>query len=89
MRRCYVYILGDACRTSLTSGFTTDLKQLIKEYKTKSAQNSKNQKEVLYYETFMNLNQALKREKQLRNWKPGWKITLIKRLNPELRGLQA
>ena len=31
-----------------------------------------------------NINQAIKREKQLKNWKKEWKLNLMKQINPNL-----
>ena len=43
-----------------------------------------NLKKLVYYEEFEYVNDALKREKQLKNWHRDWKINLVKRLNPEM-----
>ena len=46
-----------------------------------------NLKDLIYYELFEDINQAISREKQLKNWKKKWKINLIKTINPELKTL--
>ena len=43
---------------------------------------------LVYYEEFTEINQAIAREKQLKNWKKEWKINLIKELNPTLETIQ-
>ena len=40
--------------------------------------------DLVYFEEFLDINQAIAREKQLKNWKRDWKIELIKKLNPTL-----
>jgi len=39
---------------------------------------------LVYYEEFTDINQAIDREKQLKNWRREWKMNLIKTINPEL-----
>ncbi|GLB53091.1 hypothetical protein NBRC110019_21310 [Neptunitalea chrysea] len=89
MRKCYVYISVNDCRTSFFTGLTDDLRKKISNHTPVITQTkTTSSKHLVYYETFMNLKQAIKRERQLRNWKVGWKLTLIKRLNPELKALE-
>jgi len=42
---------------------------------------------LVYYEIFENVNSALEREKQLKNWKRDWKIELIEKNNPGWKDL--
>ncbi len=42
---------------------------------------------LLYYEVFDKIWDAIKREKQLKNWHREWKINLIKSKNPEFKDL--
>ncbi|GLB48290.1 hypothetical protein Y10_06580 [Neptunitalea sp. Y10] len=65
----------------LRTFLTTDSVALHRKPRLKEA-------DLLYYETFMNVQQAVRREKQLKNWKIGWKLELIRRLNPDLKALQ-
>jgi putative endonuclease len=41
----------------------------------------------MYYEEYSNINDAIAREKNLKNWHREWKINLIRRDNPELKDL--
>ncbi len=43
-----------------------------------------NLKKLVYFESFENIEKAIKREKQLKNWKREWKIELIEKNNIEL-----
>ncbi len=44
-------------------------------------------KKLVYYESFSRPDDAIRREKQLKNWHRDWKLNLIKELNPELKDL--
>ena len=44
-------------------------------------------KQLVYYEEFQYINDAIKREKQLKNWHRDWKINLIEKDNPEWKNL--
>ena len=46
-----------------------------------------NLKHLVYFEEFSNINETIKREKQLKNWHRDWKLNLIKSINPELKDL--
>ncbi len=42
---------------------------------------------LVYYEIFQKVNEAIQREKQLKWWKRAWKIKLIENLNPNWKNL--
>ncbi len=42
---------------------------------------------LLYYEKFDTIEEAIKREKQLKNWHRKWKLDLTKTQNPQLKDL--
>jgi len=42
---------------------------------------------LLYYEVFEEMLDAIKREKQLKDWHREWKINLIKTKNPKFEDL--
>ncbi|GGH45916.1 excinuclease ABC subunit C [Mangrovimonas yunxiaonensis] len=44
-------------------------------------------KHLVYYEEFQYVHEAIKREKQLKNWHRQWKINLIEKVNPEWQNL--
>lgn len=44
-------------------------------------------KKLVYLEEYNDINQAIAREKQLKNWHRDWKLNLIKKVNPELKDM--
>ena len=46
-----------------------------------------NVKLLVWYEHHHTMESAIRREKQLKDWKRAWKIDLIEKLNPEWRDL--
>jgi putative endonuclease len=43
--------------------------------------------ELVYYETFARIEEAIAREKQLKKWNRQWKNELISKMNPEWKDL--
>lgn len=90
MKGGYVYIMSNKNHSSFYIGVTSDLKTRIADHKNGvgSKFTSKyNLNELLYYEEFPDIYQAIDREKQLKNWHWQWKINLIKSANPEMNDL--
>ena len=90
MKKAYVYILSNKNRTVLYIGRTVNLLRRIRQHK--SYNGAKFTKKysayyLLYFEIFDDLNNAIKREKQLKRWHKDWKWNLIKQNNPELKDL--
>ena len=46
-----------------------------------------NLNKLIYYEITNDVNSAINREKQLKNWHKDWKINLINQFNPEWKDL--
>ena len=44
--------------------------------------------DLVYYEHFFRITDAIDREKQLKRWHKDWKINLIKSMNPEMKDLK-
>ncbi len=85
-----VYILTNYLNTTLYIGVTNNLLRRIYEHKTKQNEgfSSKyNLNKLVYFETTESIEEALNREKQLKNWKREWKLALIKENNPEFKDL--
>ncbi len=65
-------------------GITNDLQRRVYEHKIGIKKGFTQKYEVnrlMYFETFQNINEAIKREKNLKKWKRDWKIRLIEEEN--------
>lgn len=90
MKKSYVYILTNKYRTTFYIGVTSDLKKrLSQHYEGIGSEHTKKYqiRYLVYYEEFSDIDQAILREKQLKNWRKEWKMNLIKKLNPTLETL--
>ncbi len=91
MKRGYIYIMSNKNRTTLYIGVSSDLnRRMVEHSEGVGAKFTKryNLIDLLYYEEFDDIGEAIAREKQLKNWKRDWKMNLIKSLNPELKDLK-
>jgi putative endonuclease len=92
MKQGYVYILSNTHRTVFYIGVTSDLAIRLEEHVEKAFKNSftarYNITDLIYYEEHERIEDAIDREKQLKNWKRAWKLNLIKKVNPDLRNLE-
>ncbi|MBC8753627.1 GIY-YIG nuclease family protein [Kordia sp. YSTF-M3] len=91
MKESYVYIMTNKYRTTFYIGVTSSLKNRMFEHASgKGSEFTKryNLTDLVYYEKFLDINQAIAREKQLKNWQRSWKIDLIKELNPTMETLE-
>jgi putative endonuclease len=87
----HVYIMTNAYRTTFYIGVTSDLRArvwqhingegslFVKKYRLY---------DLVYYEHFHRITDAIDREKQLKNWHKDWKINLIKSINPTIKDLK-
>ena len=90
LKQYYVYILTNKSNKVLYIGVTNDLERRMYEHKNKMIDGfTKKYKltKLVYFEATTNINSAIEREKQLKNWHRDWKINLIKESNPEWRDL--
>ncbi|WP_054851797.1 GIY-YIG nuclease family protein [Olleya sp. ITB9] len=90
MKTSYTYIITNKYRTTFYVGVTTDLNKRITEHQNGIGSvftKKYNLKDLIYYEIFTDINQAILREKQIKNWKKEWKLNLIKEQNPTLKTL--
>lgn len=91
MKQSYVYILVNEYRTTFYIGITSNLKIRVQQHidGLGSKFTSKyNIKYLVYFEEYTDINQAILREKQLKNWNHDWKIELIKKFNPTIETIQ-
>lgn len=85
MKNCFVYILTNKTKT-LYIGVTNNLERRIYEHKSGQIvgfTKKYNLNRLVYYESFSDVNDAIRREKQLKNWHREWKINLIESVNPD------
>ena len=91
MKTYFVYILTNKRFTVLYTGVTNDLEQRVYEHKTKLHPESFTAKykcdRLVYHEEFSDVEEAIKREKQLKKYKRAWKANLINHMNPEWKDL--
>ena len=82
----FVYILASKKNGVLYIGVTNDLTRRVFEHKnkvTKGFTSRYNVNKLVYFEEFSDINEAIKREKQLKKWNRQWKIGLIEKGNPK------
>jgi putative endonuclease len=90
IKQYYIYILTNKSNRVLYIGMTNNLERRMFEHKYKLIEGfSKkyNLTKLVYYEATEDVNSAIRREKQLKNWHRGWKINLIKEFNPNWKDL--
>ena len=86
----YVYIMTNQSNTTLYIGVTNNLQRRVLEHKSGlgSIFTSKYRlKKLVYFEFFSDVNDAIRREKQLKNWHRQWKLNLIHVENSAMRDL--
>jgi putative endonuclease len=90
MQEYYVYILASGKNGMLYVGMAEDIGKRIIRHKGRQANEFTAKYDVLklvYYEKHQSLEEAVKREKQLKKWRRQWKIILIEKQNPEWQDL--
>jgi putative endonuclease len=86
----YVYILASFNNRVLYTGMTSELPKRVWEHKNKVIKgftNKYNVDRLVYYEVYDDAENAIKRERNIKEWKRDWKIELIEKKNPEWRDL--
>ena len=86
-----VYIMTNQHHTTLYTGVTSDLILRIQQHKNKEYKKSftakYNLNKLVYYETFLYIEEAIMREKQIKNWSRAKKEALINSINPSWKDL--
>lgn len=81
----WVYILTNKPKGVLYIGVTGGLDDRMERHSERKGSffTSKYRlKRLVYFEEFQYVEDAIKREKQLKNWRRDWKISLIEKENP-------
>ena len=90
MKEYYVYILTNFHRTVLYIGVTNDVLRRVRQHQAKKNEGFTSEYNVdilVYYEKYQDVNNAIRREKQLKGWNRAKKDALIATKNPELKDL--
>lgn len=87
----YAYIMTNIYRTTFYIGVTSDLR--VRAWQHVNGEGSAFVKkyhlyDLVYFEHFERISDAIDREKQLKNWHHEWKVNLIKSVNPEMKDLK-
>ncbi|MET0640162.1 MAG: GIY-YIG nuclease family protein [Hyphomicrobium sp.] len=81
----YVYILSSGPNGTLYIGVTSDLHARMAQHTQKLVPGFTQRygvTQLVYYEPHETLDQAIAREKQLKDWRRIWKLRLIEQMNP-------
>ena len=81
----YIYILSTWDNKTIYIGVTNNLHRRIQEHKSKAIEGFTkryNLKKLVYFEKFTDVEQAIKREKELKGWLRAKKNKLIENINP-------
>ena len=89
-RTFYVYILASQKNGTLYIGVTNNLWRRVEEHAFE-VQEGFTQKyhvhKLVYFEEYVDIRQAIQREKRMKKWKREWKIKLVEETNPGWRDL--
>ncbi len=86
----YIYIMSNKTNGTIYIGVTSDIIKRVYEHKNKLVDGFTKQynlHDLVYYEVYDDINEAIKREKQLKSWKRQWKIDLIQKDNVDWKDL--
>jgi len=86
----YVYILASRRNGTLYVGVTSDLIKRVWEHKNKFVDGftkEHNVDKLVYYCMFMDIMEAIKREKEIKKWNRAWKLRIIEEMNPKWKDL--
>ena len=81
----FSYLLASKPYGTLYVGVTSDLVKRVFEHKTKAVPGFTARHRVgtlVWFETHDSIEAAIRREKQIKEWKREWKFNLIERSNP-------
>lgn len=91
-RYFWVYILASGIGGTLYIGVTNNLIRRVYEHRNDVIPGFTNKYAVhrlVYYEQFLDIENAIRREKRLKKWNREWKIRLIEQSNPNWDDLYA
>ena len=86
----YIYIMTNQHRTVLYTGVTNSLTRRVgqhREGKDGTFTATYNVNRLVYWEAFVNIRNAISREKEIKGWRREKKLALVNTLNPEWNDL--
>jgi len=86
----FVYILASQRNGTLYTGVTSDLTRRAWQHRSKDVQGFTKQYNVcklVYFENHGDINEVIKREKQIKRWSRNWEKAMIERDNPHWEDL--
>jgi putative endonuclease len=89
---CFVYLMASSRNGTLYVGVTSDLVKRVFQHKNDVADGFTKKYRVhdlVWFESTPSIEEAIRKEKQIKDWKRAWKIELIEKENPEWRDLYA
>lgn len=90
IKKGYLYILASKRNGTLYVGVTSDLENRIYQHKNKTIKgftSKHNINNLVYYEEYNNIREAIEREKFIKGKKRIFKVELIEKINPEWNDL--
>ena len=90
MKKYYVYIISNKYHTVYYTGFTNNLVRRVYEHKKKYVEGFTKKYRIdklLYFEIIDNPEEAILREKQIKDYRREKKLKLIKKQNPNMKDL--
>ena len=85
MKQYFVYMMTNKYCNVLYIGVTNDIHRRVLERKRKLVfgfTSKYNCTKLVWYETFTDINVAIKKEKQMKAWQRSWKNNLVEINNP-------
>ncbi|MFH1716269.1 MAG: GIY-YIG nuclease family protein [Planctomycetota bacterium] len=90
MEQYFVYILASKRNGTLYIGVTNNLLKRVHQHRNDVSEGFTRKYGVhnlVYFEIYKDIRDAITREKQMKKWKRQWKVELIEKSNPDWNDL--
>ena len=90
MKTYYVYIMASMANATIYVGVTNSLERRVQEHKEKLIRGFTqryNCVKLVCFEEYVDINEAIAREKELKGWRRSKKVALIEKMSPDWRDL--
>ena len=84
-KRGYVYIMASKRNGTLYLGVTSDLARRVSQHRKGEIDGFTKKygcKTLVWYAVFDRIDDAIRREKQMKEWRRAWKLRAIEEMNP-------